>query len=124
MELIGQAFFTLDALACSICAAFLCVLIRPLRKFTLAVLITPPVAVFSLFLMWWIVLDSGQVCGPDPEWDRCPATTIRIIGWICWFVLVSGSALAAYFAQRVFQTGAGSFLFRHSPTTLFQHNND
>jgi len=124
MELIGQAFFTLAALAFSISAAFLCLLIRPFRKFTLAVLVTPPIAVFCFFLMGWIVLDSGPICGPDPEWDRCPTTTIRIIEWICWLGLTTGSAIAAYLAQRVFRTGAASFLFRSSPTTLFQSNKD
>ena len=124
MELIGQAFFTLVALACSISAAFFCFLMRPFRKFTLSLLVTPPIAVFCLFLMGWIVLDSGPICGPDPEWDRCPGTTIRIVGWICWLGISTGSATAAYFAQRVFTTGGGGFLFRSSLTSLIRNNKD
>ena len=119
MELIAQAYFTMTALACSICAALLCVIFRPVRRFCLAVLVTPPFAVFSLLFMRWGVNDSAPVCGPNLEWDRCPSITARIIGWTVWLTLVIGLAVTSYFMQRVVRTGASSFLFRNSPTTLF-----
>ena len=124
MELLAQAYFTIVTLACSICAAFLCLIIRPLRRYCLAVLLTPPLAVFSMFMIGWTVLDSGPICGPNPELDRCPSVMARIIGWTVWLALVIGFAVASYLAQRVFLTGASSFLFRGSPTTLFGGNDD
>ena len=120
MELIGLTLFTTAALACSICAAYLCLIIRPLRRVCLAVLVTPPFAVFSLYMIWWGVNDSAPVCGPDLEWDRCPSNTARILGWTAWLAVVVGSAIASYFLQRVVRTGSSSFLFRKPPTALFK----
>ena len=106
MEFFGLAIFTFISLTISLGLALLSLLRPSLRRFALAILATPPAAVTLLFLMGWAINDSGPVCGPDPEWDRCPSFAIRIVGWFAWTVGVLAVAVGAYWGQKVIQAAA------------------
>jgi len=69
----------------------------------LAILITPPATVVLFFLCGWSILDSGSVCGPDPEWDRCPTSLARVLGWSIWAAATLLTVIGAYWAQKVLE---------------------
>jgi hypothetical protein len=118
MELIGQAIFTIIAITISVGLAFVSRFFRPLRKFSLAFLTTPPVAVFSFFICGWGINDSGTVCGPNPEWDRCPSVGARVLGWSAWLGIVLAVAAGSFWIQRRAESVRGLFEERH-PFRLF-----
>ena len=106
MEFFGMAIFTSTSLIISLGLALISLLRPRLRRFALAILATPSAAVALLFLAGWAINDSGPVCGPDPEWDRCPSFAIQIIGWFAWTITVSAVAICAYWGQKVIQAAA------------------
>jgi len=106
MEFFGLAIFTLAALLVSLGLGFWALFRPRLRSFALAICATPPLAVAFLFFMGWAVNDSGPVCGPDPEWDRCPTFAVRIAGWVAWTIAVSAVAIGAFWGQKVIQAAA------------------
>jgi len=118
MEIIGLMIMTLTSLAISSALAAVAFLFRLSRRFCLTILATPPFAVASLIMIRWSVLDGGRVCGPDPEWDRCPTVTSSIIGWAVWILGIMIAASAAYLAQRVLQAAYYLF-FDRQPISLF-----
>ena len=123
MELIGQALFTLTAIAVSVVLALVSRFLRPLKKFSLAFLTTPPAAVFFFFIFGWAISDSGVVCGPDPEWDRCPSVRARLLGWSVWLVIVLAVAGGSFWIQRRAESLRGLFADRR-PVRLFENPSD
>lgn len=119
MEIIGLLFLSAVASVVSIVAALTSLAIRPLRRFALAILLTPPASVVSMILIAWEINDSGRVCGLDPEWDRCPDIHVRTVGWVVWLALTSGTAAISYWGQLAFRNGH-SFLFRSESTAIFR----
>jgi hypothetical protein len=103
VEFFGLAIFTLAALIISLGLGFLSLLRPRLRRFALAICTTPPAAVAFLFFVGWAINDSGPVCGPDPEWDRCPSFAIRIAGWLAWTLGIFAVAVGAYWGQKVIE---------------------
>ena len=121
VEIYGLVIFTSVAAMVSLAVACLVMFFRNMRRFALAALITPPAAVFALILCRWAVLDSGPVCGPDPEWNRCPSTTASVTGWVVWIVGSIAIAAGAFLLQRVLEA-AMNLLFDSEPMTLFNRN--
>ena len=119
VELIGMALFTIVAGAFAIGLAILAMRFRRSRPYALAILVTPPIAVILLFLCGWSILDSGTVCGPDPEWDRCPTTLARILGWSIWVASTMVTAYGAFWAQKVLK--AAISLWFDSPLMSIFH---
>jgi hypothetical protein len=118
MELIGQAIYTALALGASTLVALFALLFRPLRRFIFAIVLTPPVSVFFLFLCRWVVIDNAPVCGTNPEWDRCPSATSNWLGWTVWLVGTVAIGIGAYWAQRAVQA-AIRLWFDSKPMSLF-----
>ena len=123
MELFGQAIYTGAAIVAAVGLAIISRLIRPLRRFSLAILITPPIAVLFFFICGWTIVDSGTVCGPDPEWDRCPTMVARVLGWSVWLVIVLFVAGGSFWIQRRVESLRGIFAERH-PIRLFGKQSD
>jgi hypothetical protein len=121
VEFIGIFCFTALALVISLCIALLFRFIAPLRRFSLAIFLSLPACVVSMFLVGWTVNDKASVCGPNPEWDRCPSTTARVTGWAAWLAITIGAALVGYWGQRAFAVGR-SLLFQSEPTTIFRES--
>lgn len=119
MELIGMTLFAMTAGGLAAAAAAAAMVFRSSRRFALAILATPPVAVILLFLCGWSILDSGPVCGPDPEWDRCPSWQARTLGWSLCAVAILLTAWGASLAQKVLEA-AISLWFHRTPTRIFQ----
>ncbi len=101
MELIGLVLMTGVALVCSTVIAVVAWFFRSTRPFSLCLWVVPPIAVISLILIRWAVVDSGPVCGPDPEWDRCPSSIANFVGWAVWLFVVLFTAGSAYLLQRI-----------------------
>jgi hypothetical protein len=120
VELMGMALCVIAAGACSSGLAILALGFRRSRRFVLAILLTPPIAVILLYLCSWSVLDSGAVCGPNPEWDRCPSDTARIAGWSIWAGATVVTACGAYWAQKVLK-GAIALWFDSAPMSIFRN---
>src|SRR5271170_4977495 len=103
MEMYSLIFLTAGAAVASILLAAIAVAIRPLRRFTLAALALPAISLPLALIIRWSVLDSGAVCGPNPEWDRCPTATASLFGWVVWIAGTIAIGIGAYWAQRGIQ---------------------
>lgn len=121
VEIYGLVIFTSVAAMVSLAVAYVAMFSRTMRRFALSILITPPTAVVTLILCRWAVLDSGPVCGPDPEWNRCPSTMASVTGWVVWIVGSIAIAAGAFLLQRVLEA-AMNLLFDSEPMTLFNRN--
>jgi hypothetical protein len=81
---------------------------RRLRRFVLAIGVTPPAAVFLFFTTRWLALDYTPCCESEVlDYQRCPSTSASIAGWIAWVVSVVVVAVAAYWVQRVILAAVG-----------------
>lgn len=123
MEDYGLILYTLGCFGISSVLALIALLFRPWRPFSLSVFSTPPEAAVLLFLTRRSVIDSSPVCGPDPEWDRCPSTSANIVGWAAWAIGIIVVAVAAYWVQRVIQAAIGLW-FDSRPLSLFSRPNN
>jgi hypothetical protein len=120
MELIGMALYAIVAGAFATGPAILAMGFRSSRRYAVAILVTPPVAVILFFFCGWSILDSGTVCGPNPEWDRCPTPLARALGWTIWLAFTLLTAYGAYWAQKVLKA-ALSLWFDSELMSIF-HN--
>lgn len=123
MEDYGLTLYTLGCFGISSVLALIALIFRPLRRFSLAVFSAPPAAASLLFLTRWSVIDNSQVCGPDPEWDRCPSTYANTMGLIAWVIGIIVVAVAAYLVQKVIQAAIGLW-FDSKPLSLFSRPNN
>jgi hypothetical protein len=123
MEDYGLILYTLCCLGISSVLSLIALIFRPLRRFSLAVFSTPPAVAVLLFFTRWSVIDNSRVCGPDPEWDRCPSTYANIMGWVAWVIGIIVVAVAAYWAQKVIQAAIGLW-FDSRPLSLFCRPNN
>ena len=99
MEIIGLIWMTGVALALSTVLTVIAWFFRRTRPFSFALWVTPPFAIASLIMIRWSVLDASRVCGPDPEWDRCPTALASSAGWASWFFIVILIAALAFVTQ-------------------------
>lgn len=101
MELIGLAIMLAGLSVLSLASAAAFMAFRPLRKLALAIALVPPCSYLILVLSRWAALDSGRVCGPDPEWDRCPSTISNFGSLAAWLIGTSVLAFASFQLQAV-----------------------
>lgn len=107
MEILGQALTALATLIASSLAALISVAIPPLRRFTLAILITPPAAV-SLYYICGLIPNTSFACGPDLMWGNCSSTRAELTGWAIWLACSLCAMAVGYWGQRILQS-----LLRH-----------
>jgi hypothetical protein len=119
LEDFGLILYTLASLGISSVLALITLIFRPLRRFSLAVFSTPPAAAVLLFITRWSVIDNSRVCGPNPEWDRCPTTAADVMGWVAWTIGVIAVPVAAYWLQRVIQAAIGLW-FDSKPKSMLK----
>ena len=118
MELMGMALYAIVAGAVAAALAAGAMGFKISRRYALAILVTPPLAVILFFVCGWSILDSGSVCGPNREWDRCPTSLARGLGWSIWVVATLLTAFGAYKAQQVLRA-AISLWFDSAPIRIF-----
>lgn len=111
MEDFGLIMYTLGSLGVSSVLALAALLFRRLRRFSLAIFSTPPAAAILFFLTRWTVIDNSPICGPDPEWNRCPSTQANMLGWSAWVLGIIAIAVAAYWAQRAIQAAIALWFY-------------
>jgi hypothetical protein len=101
LEIFGLIWMTGVVLTFSTVLAVMAWIFQRVRSLSLTLWVTPPFAIASLILMRWFVLDSSPVCGPDPEWNRCPSILANSIGLACWLLGVVLIASTAFVVQKV-----------------------
>jgi hypothetical protein len=102
MDILAEALIAFATLVASSMAALLCLGIHSLRRFTLAVFITPPAAV-SLYYICGLIPTSQAACGPDFIWGNCPSTTAELAGWAIWLACSACAIAVGYWGQRFLQ---------------------
>lgn len=100
MEILSEAFIAFATLIASSLAALVSLAIPPLRRFTLAILITPPAAV-SLYYICGLIPNTSFACGPDLMWGNCSSTRAGITGWAIWLACSLSALAIGYWGQRV-----------------------
>lgn len=119
MEILAEALIALATLIGSSLAALISLAIRPLHRFTLAILITPPAAI-SLYFICGLLPNSQAVCGPDLIWGNCANRQAEISGWAIWLACSLCAMGAGYWGQRFLRN-----LLRHwfdsAPMSLYRH---
>jgi len=112
MEIFGLIWITGVALVFSTIFAVILWFYQPTRPFSLSVWTTPPIAVSSLILIRWLILDRSPVCGPDPEWDRCPSARDNAFTWAAWLLLVVLVATVVFVVQKLVTSYVNTHLDR------------
>ena len=119
MEILAEALIAFATLVASSLAALISLAIPPLRRFTLAILITPPAAV-SLYFICGLLPNTQTVCGPDLIWGNCTSTRAELGGWAIWLVASLVALAVGYWGQRVLQS-----VLRHgfdsAPMSIYRH---
>jgi hypothetical protein len=119
MEIFAEALIALATLIVSSLASLISLAIPPLRRFTLAILITPPAAV-SLYFICGLIPDTEAVCGPDLIWGNCTSTRAEVSGWAIWLACSLLAVAAGYWGQRVLQN-ALRHGFDSAPMSIYRH---
>jgi hypothetical protein len=118
MDILAEALIAFATLIASSLAALICLAFQPLRRFTLAVLITPPAAV-SLYYICGLIPNTNFACGPDLMWGNCSSARAEITGWAIWLVCSLGAIAVGYWGQRGLHT-----ILRHgfnsAPMSIFR----
>jgi hypothetical protein len=120
VELIGPALFTVATLFFSSIASLLSLAIQPLRRFSLAILVTPPAAVLLYFFCGWTLPSTSAVCGPDAVWGNCANTSAELLGWAIWFACSACAMVVGYLAQQFLQKVL-RFCFESTPMSIFRN---
>jgi hypothetical protein len=124
VELIGLALgcilFASGGAALGLIFAFF----RKLRPFILPAVVVPPISFLLLMLSSWWVLDRSPICGPDPEWDRCPSHFARIVQLSVWLAATGFLAAVTTYAQRGLQISWQNFVYRKQPLNVIENSKD
>jgi hypothetical protein len=120
MDHLGQALIALAALILGTVAALLSLAIPSLRRFTLAILITPPAAVSLYYICGALIPNNRMVCGPDAIWGNCASTGAEITGWVIWLACSLCAMAVGYWGQRLLH-GALRAWFASSPMSLYRN---
>ena len=119
MDILAEALIAFATLIASSLAALVSLAVPSLRRFTLAILITPPAAV-SLYYICGLIPNSQAACGPDFVWGNCPSTTAEIAGWAIWLICSLGAIAVGFWGQRILQS-----LLKHgfnsAPMSIFRN---
>lgn len=118
MDYLAQAAIAFSALIASSLAALLSLAIPSLRRFTLAIFITPPAAV-SLYYICGLLPSTRMVCGPDNAWGNCASTTAELTGWAIWLACSLCAMAVGYWGQRLLQS-ALRYWFNSAPMSIYR----
>ena len=119
MEILRQALTALATLIASSLAALISLAIPSLRRFTLAILITPPAAI-SLYYICGLIPNTQMVCGPDAVWGNCSSTRAELTGWAIWLACSLCAMAVGYWGQRVLQNALRHW-FNSAPMSIFRN---
>ncbi len=120
MDNLGMALVAFSTLVASSLAALISLLIPALRRYTLAILITPPAAVSLYFLCGAFIPSNQVVCGPDTIWGNCANTRAEITGWAIWLVCSLCALAVGYWGQSLIRK-ALRLGFNSAPMSLYRH---
>lgn len=118
MDILAEALIAFAALIASSLAALISLAIPPLRRFTLAILITPPAAV-SLYYICGLIPNTSFACGPDLMWGNCSSSRAEITGWAIWLVCSLCAIAVGYWGQR-FLHKALRLGFNSGPMSIYR----
>lgn len=119
MEILAEALIALATLIASSLAALISLAIPPLRRFTLAILITPPAAI-SLYFICGLIPNTQAVCGPDLIWGNCTSTRAELSGWAIWVACSLCAMAIGYWGQRVLHHALRQW-FNSAPMSIYRH---
>jgi len=119
MDILAEALIAFAALMASSLAALISLAIPPLRRFTLAILITPPAAV-SLYYICGLIPNTSFACGPDLMWGNCSSARAEITGWAIWFLCSLCAIAVGYWGQRLLHTALRQG-FNSAPMSIFRN---
>ncbi|HUI71999.1 MAG TPA: hypothetical protein VL354_15880 [Spirochaetia bacterium] len=119
MDILAEALIAFAALMASSLAALISLAIPPLRRFTLAILITPPAAV-SLYYICGLIPNTSFACGPDLMWGNCSSARAEITGWAIWFFCSLCAIAVGYWGQRLLHTALRQG-FNSAPMSIFRN---
>jgi hypothetical protein len=119
MEILAEALIAFVTLIGSSLAALISLAIRPLRRFTLAILITPPAAI-SLYFICGLIPNTQAVCGPDLLWGNCSSTRAEIGGWAIWLTCSLCAMAIGFWGQRFLHSALRQW-FNSAPMSLYRN---
>ena len=119
MEILGQALTAFATLIASSLAALISLAIPSLRRFTLAIFITPPAAI-SLYYICGLIPNTPMVCGPDAVWSNCSSARAELTGWAIWFACSLCAMAVGYWGQRALQSALRHW-FNSAPMSIFRN---
>jgi predicted alpha/beta hydrolase len=119
MDILAEALIAFATLIASSLAALVSLAIPALRRFALAILITPPAAV-SLYYICGLIPNTSFACGPDMMWGNCSSARAEITGWAIWFVCSLCAIAVGYWGQRVLHSTLRSW-FNSAPMGIYRN---
>lgn len=119
MDILAEALIAFATLIASSLAALISLAIPPLRRFSLAILITPPAAV-SLYYICGLIPNTSMACGPDLMFGNCSSTRAEITGWAIWLVCSLCAIAIGYWGQRILHSKLRN-LFNSAPMSIFRN---
>jgi hypothetical protein len=119
MEIFAEALIAFGALVASSLAALISLAVPSLRRFALAILITPPAAI-SLYFICGLIPNTGSVCGTDLIWGNCASTRAELSGWAIWLAFSLCAMAVGYWGQRLLQS-ALRHGFDSAPMSIYRH---
>jgi hypothetical protein len=119
MEILAEALIAFATLIASSLAALVALAIPPLRRFSLAILITPPAAV-SLYYICGLIPSTNTACGPDLIWGNCSSITAEFAGWAIWLACSLCAIAVGYWGQRILHHTLRNW-FNSSPMSIYRH---
>ena len=102
MDILAEALIAFATLIASSLAALISLGIPSLRRFTLAIFITPPAAV-SLYYICGLIPNTPAACGPDFAWGNCSSTTAELAGCGIWLACSLCAMAIGFWGQRLLQ---------------------
>ncbi|HZD51062.1 MAG TPA: hypothetical protein VE178_20145 [Silvibacterium sp.] len=124
MELIGLALGCVLLAGAGVVLGLVFALVRSLRRFILPAVVVPPTSFLLLMLSSWWLLDRSPICGPDPEWDRCPSHSARIAQLCFWLLATAVLAIVALILQKLAVLGWENFVYRKQSLNIIEKSKD
>ena len=100
MDILAMALIAFGTLVTASLAALISLAIGPLRRFALAILITPTAAVSLYFICGSLIPNNQMVCGPDAIWGNCANTQAELLGWAIWLACSLCALAVGLWGQR------------------------
>ena len=119
MDILAEALIAFSTLIASSLAALVSLAVPPLRRFTLAILITPPAAV-SLYYICGLIPNTQAACGPDFTWGNCSSSTAELTGWAIWLFCSLCAIAIGFWGQRFLQSVL-KHGFNSAPMSIFRN---